>query len=69
MYIVYEDGRSVGYITKRSYGYQFVVMAAYCARGLAAKMDETCGDSPEEVAGLLEKVGLVVRKERSPNEP
>lgn len=63
MYVVYEDGRDVGYITKRSYGYQFVAMATYWATGLAAQMDEICADSPQKVAELLEKAGLVVKKE------
>jgi hypothetical protein len=63
MFMVYEKEKVVGYLVERSYGFQFVARNAYFATGLASKMDETCGQSEQEVIDKLEEAGLVVKEE------
>jgi hypothetical protein len=63
MFLVYENGLPVGYITKRGSGWcEFVPNNSYLATGKAAEMDETVGDSMQEVAQKLEQAGLTVEE-------
>lgn len=64
MFNVFENGERVGYITRRASGwFQFVASKSYFATGLAGEMDETVGDTAQEVAQKLENAGLEVKEE------